>query len=270
MSHSRMRIVSLFCLFLWLVVVLSRANASGVSDGRVSGTVSRIFGDHVVPVSGASLSFYKEGDAQEERKAITENNGRYSIDLPQGTYRILLHWFGNCAEIHRAPFTLDSKQHFQFDFLVASCGIADTERFEVPLQGDPTLSSETRSQINAPSRKEGVYQEQCFSRDSHGRPEILVSFGQSESRDEQVTYYPLQEQVVKNLSQKSPIVPKPLPVTITFDRYTIRALTVVLKKNSMEFEARGDVSVSDGVKTQVGKFASLSFAAGRPDIHIKH
>jgi len=61
-----------------------------------------------------------------------------------------------------------------------------------------------------------------------------------------------------------------LPVTITVDRYTLRASSVILEKGKMVFEASGQVSLSDGTLTTNAESATLSFSGSEPKVEINH
>lgn len=267
------------CSMLFVVYVTATSALTGPCDvsvpsvGRITGVVNRIEGNRVVPVSGAKVFFSSVGEPQREYESATDNKGIYVVDLPSGSYREWLQWFGECPKIRRAVFKLVAAEHLKFDFLVVACSIVDTERFEVPLEepssghSPPTLSLE--SQMDVPlAQQKGGYQEQLFPAIDRQRPEIIISFGKYDNEPNQTTYFSLENQVVKNLSTRPAILPKPLPVTITVDHYTVRASNVVLSKKTMIFEARGDVSVSDGVNTRQGNSATLTFPAGIPKVEL--
>jgi len=244
------------------------------SLGEITGVVNRIKGDSIVPVSGAKLFFSSIGSPQRESESVTNKDGKYVAKLPSGSYHEWVEWFGDCPKIRRAGFDLAPAEHFKFDFIVVACPIVDTERIEVPFQGSgsrdaSSLPPEPEGRMDVPLAKQrGGYQEQLFPANSGQWPEIIISFGKYDNEPSRTTYFSLTNQIVKNLSPRPTIVPRPLPVTITVDRYTLRASDVVLTKKAMTFELRGEVSISDGVYTQQGSSATLSFPGGKPKVEL--
>ena len=95
------------------------ANASGLAAASVGGTVKVVQGLQTFPVTGTRLELTRISDEGGKYQARTDSTGRYTLDLPPGTYKMLLAWMGgDCSEIHRAPFRLDAGAHLTFDFLV--------------------------------------------------------------------------------------------------------------------------------------------------------
>jgi hypothetical protein len=250
---------------MYLAVVANVA--FGVTDehnssfGRVRGSVSRIMGDHTVPVGKVKLTF--SGIEGTEFETTTDTEGRYELDLPSDSYRVLLHWYGDCSEIHRAPFRLGKGDYLTFDFLLVSCQIVDTEKDAPP---STTVTGDSEAAMSIPLSKQAPgYREQVIPAGGHGRPEILVSFGKYDNQADHIEYFCLQNQRIKNLSSR-PFSPMPLPVTVTVDRYTIRASRVLWYKKTMTFHATGDVSISDGHVTVKASSAVLSFPRGVPKV----
>lgn len=92
---------------------------------------------------------------------------------------------------------------------------------------------------------------------------MLVSFGKYDNQGCHITYFSLDNEVVKNLSPGVKRLGMSLPVTITVDKYTVRASTVVLDRKAMIFIVPGKVTVSDGTATVEGKSAILAFPNGK-------
>jgi hypothetical protein len=195
-------------------------------------------------------------------ETVTDSEGKYKLNLPRGLYHVLLHWYGDCSQVRRAPFKLETGDDFTFDFLLVSCRIVDTEKDDAG-----SLRNNQDANMSIPLAEQAPeYREQVISAASNGRPEILVSFGKYDNQRDCIEYFSLDNQVIKNLSSY-PMLPMPLPVTVTVDRYTIGASTVVWHKKAMTFHFAGDVSVSDGHMTSQARSASLSFSKRVPIVH---
>jgi hypothetical protein len=252
----------LTALYVALAANVSLGNTHEISKaaGVVRGTVSFIIGDHAVPASRVRLTF--SGKTGDEFEIATNAEGKYELPLPAGSYSILLHWYGDCSRVRRAPFKLEEKENLTFDFLLVSCRIVDTEtRGETsPPRVQDDVGLTIPLDVQSPE-----YREQVIPAGEGGQPEILVSFGKYDNQADYIRYFSLDNQIIKNLSV-NPIIPLPLPVTVTVDRYTIRASTVVWHKKAMTFDFVGDVSVSDGHVTGSRDSAILYFRNGVPTV----
>jgi hypothetical protein len=236
-------------------------------SGGASGTVSRIVADRIVPAAEVRLSVSSTADPQKEYQAVTDQAGQYTVSLPAGTYRTRLHWFGDCSEIHRAPFTLGSGEHLTFDFIVVACPASHPVKRELSLEEPET--SGTAAKMNVPlADQTDKYQEQVIPAERNQWPEIVISFGKCDNQGDRIQYFPLQNQKVINRTS-TPVIMLSLPVTVSVDRYTLRASSVFLDKKTMVFEATGDVSVSDGKSKRTAASATLSFPSGLPKLTIK-
>jgi hypothetical protein len=243
-------------------------------SASVGGTVKLIFGDHTFPVAKARLEVRGISDEEEEYDAVTDKAGTYTMDLPQGTYRMRLAWMGGeCSTIRRASFELRANEHLAFDFLVMECPTGDPVRRDLPFEGQAakeSVESQNINPMNVPSPEQTEkYQEQLIPAERDHWPEITVSFGKYDNQVNEIRYFPLHQVVINPFAIPDPPIPLSLPVTITVDRYTLRALEVVLDKKKMLFKAKGEVSISDGTTTSTGSSAKLSFSAGRPTLKIK-
>lgn len=249
------------------------AHSSEVATGSVRGTAKLVRGVRTFPVAGARVELMSISNEDGKYQATTDGAGTYAIDAPRGTYKVLLSWMGgDCSEIHRASFRLDAAQHLTLDFLVMQCPISDPVRMRSPLaeqSKDYPLSQETNS-MNVPlTEQTEKYQEQVIPAERNRWPEIVLSFGKYDNRVDEIRYFPLHQVVINPFKIANPPVPLSLPVTITVDRYTLRASSVILDKGKMVFKASGQVSLSDGTHTTNAESATLSFSAGEPKIKIK-
>ena len=250
------------------------AQTSPSGNGSVGGTVKLVRGQQTVPLSGAMLELMSISGNGGEYQATTDEKGRYAVDLPQGTYKMLLAWMGGeCSEIHRAAFELNAGAHLTFDLLVMQCPIIDPIIRGTPIEGgaEKSVRSLQTNPMNIPlTEQTEKYQEQLIPAVQNRWPEILLSFGKYDNRVDEIRYFPLHQIVMNPFAIPNPPIPLILPVTITVDRYTLRASSVILEKGRMVFKASGQVSLSDGTLTTDAASATLSFSDGAPKIEINH
>jgi len=248
------------------------AHSSELATGSVGGAVKLVQGLRTFPVAGARLKL-TISDESGEYQATTDDAGKYAIDLPPGTYKMLLSWMGGaCAEIHRSSFRLDAAEHLTLDFLVMQCPISDPVLKSPPEeQSKKSVRSQETNPMNVPLTSQAEkYQEQLIPAERDRWPEIIVSFGKYDNQVNEIRYFPLHQRVMNPFAIPNPPVPLSLPVTITVDRYTLRASSVILEKGKMVFKASGQVSLSDGTLTTNAESATLSFAGGEPKIELNH
>ena len=255
---TRTSLFAVYCALMANVVYGTTAERE-LSASVVRGTVSRIMGNRIVLVDNVALTFTGTGGNKFE--TATDKQGRYELSLPVDAYHVLVHWYGDCSQVHRAPFTLRKGDNLTFDFLLTSCRIID-------MDDDATIGStvpgSNNPELSVPlSQQASEYREQVIPGDKNGRPEILVSFGKYDNQVDHIEYFPLDNQIVKN-STSQPFYPMPMPVTVTVDKYTLRGSRVIWHKKAMTFCVTGDVSVSDGHATILARSAILSFAHGIP------
>ena len=268
---------AVFIASLMLALCLPRvcvADGSRSATAGVSGTVSVVKGLQTFPLAGARLKLTRIPDDGSEHEATTDSTGRYTVDLPPGTYKMLLAWMGgDCSEINRASFRLDAGTHLTFDFLVMQCPISDPIIRRGPIEGDATKAAEPQrtNPLNVPlTAQTEKYQEELIPAERNRWPEIVVSFGKYDNQADEIRYFPLHQKVMNPFAIPNPPVPLSLPVTITVDRYTLRASSVILEKEKMVFKASGQVLLSDGEHTTNALSARLFFSNGEPKVEIDH
>lgn len=265
--------VLIACMIIVLGPPELRAHSSGLGTGSVGGTVTLIIGDHTVPVSRARLELWGGSEENGEYQAVTDGAGKYMIDLPQGTYNMRLEWMGgDCSEIRRAPFRLSAGKRLTLDFLVLQCPISDPLIGKMPFEQEAKQSVRPQgtNPMNVPvTEQTEKYQEQFIPAERNRWPEIIISFGKYDNQDSETRYFPLHQVLINPFAIPDPPIPLSLPVTITVDRYTLRALGVVLDKKTMVFKAKGEASISDGRTTSTGSSATLVFSHGQPKLEIK-
>jgi len=262
-----------------IVSALPAAHSSDLATGSIGGTVKLVVGEHTVPVSGATLELMSISDENGKYQAATDEHGTYTIDLPPGTYKMLLSWLGgdNCGEVRRAPFRLDAGSQLTLDFLVMQCPSSEPIwKWLPPDQANKYAQSHGTNPMTVPPNPMNVplkrqiekYQEQLIPAVQNRLPEIVLSFGKYDNRGDVIRYFPLHQLLLNPFHIPNPPVPLSLPVTITVDRYTLRASSVILDKRKMVFRASGKVSLSDGTVTTNAESATLSFSGLKPKIKI--
>jgi hypothetical protein len=271
---KQFRAVLIACLIIVPVLPEVRvADASGLATGSVSGAVKLVRDLQTVPLAGSRLELMRVSDEGGWYRAVTDGAGRYTIDLPPGTYKMLLAWMGgdDCSEISRASFRLDAGEHLTFDFLVMRCQMSEPVIMRSPPAEQPKKNgrSQETNPMNVPLTAQAEkYQEQFIPAERNRWPEIVVSFGKYDNQVDKTRYFPLHQMVMNPFAIPNPPIPLSLPVTITVDRYTLRASSVILEKGKMVFKASGQVSLSDGTLTTNAESATLSFSGGEPKIEI--
>lgn len=249
-------------------------HSSELATGSVSGTVRVVGGQHTLPLAHAKLRLTSISDENGEYQATTDGTGRYAIELPPGTYKMLLAWMGgdDCSEIHRAAFRLDAGAHLTFDFLTMECPHSDPIiwRSEEEAKKHVRPKPETNPmKMNVPLTEQTEnYQEHIIPAEQNRGPEIVLSFGKYDNRVDEIRYFQLHQTVINPKHIPNLPILLSLPVTITVDRYTIRASSVILNKRKMVFKAGGQVSLSDGTHTSNGESATLFFSGGEPKIKV--
>lgn len=268
------RVVLIVCMIIALgSPEVCVANASGLATASVGGTVKLVKGLRVFPVDGAKLELMSISGEGGEYQATTDGAGRYTLDLPTGTYKMLLAWMGgDCSEIHRASFRLGAGAHLTFDFLVMQCPTHTPLIRWVPIEEEEAKTPakpQGTNPMNVPlTEQTEKYQEQLIPAERNRWPEVVVSFGKYDNKVDEIRYFPLHQLLINPLNIPNPPIPLSLPVTVTVDRYTLRASSVILDKRKMVFKASGDVSLSDGTLTTNAESVALSFSGGEPKIEI--
>jgi hypothetical protein len=56
--------------------------------GAVSGRIRLIMGDHTVALVGARVRVSNVSNDHDEHEAVTDKSGQYTVDLPEGTYKM--------------------------------------------------------------------------------------------------------------------------------------------------------------------------------------
>jgi hypothetical protein len=271
------RTVLIACVIITFGIpeVCGVAHSSELATGSVGGTVKLVWGLQTIPLAGAVVELISISDEGLKYQASTDSTGRYTIAAPTGTYKMLLSWMGgdDCSEIHRASFRLDAGANLVFGFLVMQCPFSEPVITKELIEKADKKHVETRppNPMNVPvTEQTEKYQEQLIPAEQNRWPEIIVSFGKYDNRPGEIRYFPFHQTLMNPFAIPNPPVPLSLPVTVTVDRYTLRAESVILEKRTMVFKARGQVSVSDGMRTTNAESATLSFARGEPKIGIDH
>ena len=254
---------------IWLSISGLLATATPQSPtGGVSGTIRLIMNDHTVPLAGATVTVSNVSNDNDKHEAVTDKAGQYTVDLPDGTYKMHFFWRdGDCSIVRRAPFTLSAGDHLNFDFVIMPCPIADVKP-EVPYEEGDKGGFKS---MNVPFAGQGRrYLEQLIPAESDRWPEIIVSFGKYDNQADEIRYFPMYQMAPKDAPATTAPLPLSLPVTVTVDRYTLQAMEVVLNKKTMVFTAKGVVFISDGKSGRMGNYATISFSGGQPRLKMEH
>lgn len=253
---------------IWLCLSGLLAVAAPQSPaGDVGGTIRLILNDHTVPLAGAKVTVSSVSNDNDKHEAVTDKAGKYTVHLPDGTYKMHFFWQdGDCSTVRRAPFRLNAAEHLTFDFLIMHCPIADV-RPEVPYDEGSGLGFES---MNVAFNRQGRrYLEQIIPAERDHWPEIIVSFGKYDNQADEIRYFPMHQKFPNVPATTAPLLAS-LPVTVTVDRYTLQAPEVILDKKTMVFTAKGTVFISDGHSSRIGSYATLSFPAGQPRLKMEH
>jgi len=160
---------------------LCSAQPSGFATGRIGGTVKLVQGLETYPLAGVKLELASISDEAGRSQATTDAQGRYTIDLTPGTYKMLLSWMGGdkCSEVHRASFRLDAAAHLTFDFLVMMCPSSEPVWKLNPAEVEKHIRAEKqRNPMNVPLNPMNVpvseqtenYQEQLIPAEKNRWP----------------------------------------------------------------------------------------------------
>ena len=238
------------------------------ASGGVRGTIRLIMGDHTVPLVGARVTASSVSNDHDEHEAVTDKAGQYTVDLPEGTYKLHFFWQGgDCSIVRRAPFMLSAGEHLNLDFVIMHCPYTEVKS-EVPYE---ERNNGGFKSMNVPFTRQGRrYLEQLIPAERDHWPEIIVSFGKYDNQVDDILYFPMYQAAVKDAPATAPVLPLSLPVTVTVDRYTLQAMEVVLDKKTMVFTAKGNVFISDGQSGRMGNYATLTFSAGQPKLKMEH
>lgn len=223
--------------------------------------------DHTLPVVGARVEVSNVSNDHDEYEAVTDKAGQYTVNLPEGTYK--MHFFGQYGDcsVRRPPFRLSAGEHLTFDFVTMLCPFTEGKP-EVPYEEG---TKDGFKSMNVPFDRQGHrYLEQLIPAKPDHWPEIIVSFGKYDNQADEIRYFPMYQAATKNAPVAIAPLPLSLPVTVTVDRYTLQAMEVVLDKKTMVFTAKSIVFISDGKDSKVGNRATLSFSGGQPVLKMEH
>jgi hypothetical protein len=211
---------------LWLVglagiwVPSLGQDAPKIPATRVAGTITAIVSDGLslvgssdgLPLVGSKVIFTSSKGVIQ---VVTDQSGRYQAFLnPDTVYRVEVRAEGLCT-VHRPAFRPLASGALSFDFTMVVCANID------PVEVDATGERE-------------VYQEESLDREGVDFP-VMVAFGTRSAQGGSVTYGPL------HVSPRNV-----LPVTMAYERKTIRGDVAVLDVTNHLVMVRGNVWVYDG------------------------
>jgi hypothetical protein len=208
------------------------------AKAKVSGSVS-LLRDTSAPMPLVAVWFHRS-DGQNFR-AITNSVDAYELFLDPGyDYTVTAGGDQLCA-IHRSVFRPKPGSAFKFDFTTTMCG-----HIEYRVVGEPPSDLKKNDnrllfrQYYRSSYDRNVpcwfFEETIALGESKDDQWLVVAFGQRDG-DAQVKYGPFRV-------PKFPI--SCLPVTISFDTYTVQADSAVFDQKNRTLQVEGDVLVADG------------------------
>jgi hypothetical protein len=212
---------------------IAEGQVCGSECGLVAGNVGEMVGSSPVPLPGLRLVFVEKHWTRYEIR--TDVSGKYEIKVPYGTYWVEVLKDGTCA-VRRSDFHISPGERLHFDFELVACPSDANEDESSPSYREEAIPGDRRS----------------------GRPEIRIAFGERSSNGAVDTYKSF-------LPQHSDL---PFRVTVTADKYTIRAQKVTFYRGTMSVVAEGDVEISDGNKKERAKVARLIYQDGLPKIEF--
>lgn len=229
----------------------------------VSGTVVRAEDSSRVP--GAWVLF--QGSDGHDFKATTNQVGEYEVVLGATKEYTLSVGGQQLCQLHRPAFLAKPGSVLTFNFASPLCGFIDGVRIVPP----GVAHNDNRPYYLAyyPSEDKNYpfwpFEESIPLNNENDRW-LVIAFG-SRIDQSRVRYGPFR------VRQHFPGAAALLPVTISFDTYTIRADNAVLDRKSKTLEAEGHVSIEDGTaspaKSESCVLISLRTEQPRPEMCSK-
>lgn len=217
-----MRIALLYSFLLLWPPLASCSEAA--TDATVSGKITVLSNVSVKVGAAVAKLIFRSADGQEV--VAYPDNGEYEAVLKGGrAYTAALLSYSLC-NIQRPLFSVNPGQRLRLDFTTT---LGKNINFHV----------EDQHVVPHPSREHPFYDEKTIPVGSDAQNNLIVGFGIVNVGDTWEKYESL------------PIgsAGGHLPVTISFDLYTISADTAVLDKTKNILRAEGNVSIADGTGT---------------------
>lgn len=225
---------------VWMTFILVAAfsqltvrPSSGQEYAEASGTVRDAIGASIV---GASVEFSSKAN---HYLLTIGNDGRYSVRLAPGTYRVTAKEARFC-DGHRAPFSIAANQKVQIDFVLP----IDTQASDSPISQDSSCYKEDEPTIA-----------------SAGELRPLVLFG-SEAQKSGVTYYSSLERHTLPYPNGSDVDER-YPVVFSYGLMTLTADTVVYARRDESVTGIGNATLQNGAETRHGSKVSIAFSQGK-------
>lgn len=199
---------------------------------NISGTVFVFSGGPPARLGGAKIVFQDaDGSAVE---TVTNSTGEYTASLTPGhDYTVSVTSKGFCP-VHRPVFRLSPNSIVRFDFTITL--LCPGDRIAWSTKHDKTERDAERDDLYINSSIPYYFEESVTLGTSHLRT-LIIAFGKRNKGDLRVEYAPLP-------SREHPEIR--MPVTITFDTYTVKADSAVIDRRTRVLRAEGNVYVADG------------------------
>lgn len=229
-----MRIALLLCAIVaWTTLALCSEKHGKTT---VSGTV--VLADDSSRVPGATVLF-QSSDGHDFR-ATTNQVGEYEVALDaMKEYTVTVAGRQLC-QVHRPPFLAKSGAALELNFASTICGFID--RVVVVPRNIAHNDNRFYYLPYYPSDDKGYpywFFEEAISMAADKERWAVVAFG-SRTDKGQISYGPFR---IRAHTSGGPIF---LPVTISFDTYTIRADGAVLDRKANTIKAEGNVNIENG------------------------
>jgi hypothetical protein len=242
---------TLAVILIGIVPPVAGARSEARGGTTVSGTVSVFPSDPLARLAGAKVAFQdSDGSAVE---TVTNSTGEYTASLiPGHDYAVSVTSTGFCA-VHRPASLLRPSSTVRFDFTMTPLCAGD--RIAWSPNNDKTAQEDAYFNSSIPY----YFEERVALGKSHLRT-LIIAFGKRNKTDALVEYFPLP-------SREHPEVR--MPVTITFDTYTVKADSAVIERGTRVLRADGNVSVADGTDSPQRTASCVALRLDDPDPQVQ-
>ncbi len=228
-------------VILVLVAKISTASfAKPPSAAHLTGMVTDVDTNRV---AGVQISIEGRGTT---RTVVTDKDGLYNIDVPEGVYEIRFKVLGYCPG-RRARISAESGTSIVLNFTVIVCSL------------DDMLVVKNGQYQGEVERYRLPFKEESFFLGSSPSPplNLLVQFGERQERNGIIEY--------KGFTISGS---RALNTTVSYNLLTVHADTVCLRKRTLQLQAAGNVVIEDGHNTSRADLVTVEFKSGRPVVSI--
>jgi len=196
----------------------------------VGSIVGTVVFQNKYPVRLKGAKVIFKADTGDVQETVTHENGVFSITLRAEVTYTVSVESRGIWGVHRPPFRLLPDARVQFNFVVGVLHSSDSPPEALPKEDQRVFGDKV----------------------------LIVASGPTEEQDEQIRYKSFQ------------MVEKPIPVTISFDTYTVRAQMAVLDRRTNVLRAEGNVSIEDGSSASAMKSPCVTLRSIRSAFKIEN